>query len=57
MIRLAMFLPPEPDRRWHLAAQAGVEYAVCRIDRKYRTDDLDSFAAAQKSFADAGFRL
>ena len=57
MIRLAMFLPPEPDRRWHLAAQAGVENAVCRIDRKYRTDDLDSFAAAQKSFAEAGFRL
>ncbi len=57
MIRLGMFLPPEPDRRWHLAAQAGVTNAICRIDRKYRVDDLDSFAAAQKSFAEAGFSL
>ena len=52
-----MFLPPEPDRRWHLAAQAGVTNAICRIDRKYRVDDLDSFAEAQKSFAEAGFEL
>ncbi|MBO7742132.1 MAG: mannonate dehydratase [Victivallales bacterium] len=57
MIRLGMFLPPEADHRWHLAAQAGITHAVCRIDRKYRTDDLDSFAAARKSFADAGFEL
>ena len=57
MIRIGMFLPPEPDRRWHLAAQAGVTNAICRIDRKYRVDDLDSFAEAQKSFAEAGFEL
>ena len=32
MIRLGMFLPPLPDRRWKLAAQAGVRYAVCRMN-------------------------
>ena len=57
MIRLGMFLPPEPDRRWHLAAQAGVTHAVCKFDRKYHVEDLDSFMAARKSFADAGFEL
>jgi mannonate dehydratase len=57
MIHLGMFLPPEPDRRWHLAAQAGVENAVCKFDRKYSVCDLDSFAEAQKSFRAAGFEL
>ena len=57
MIRIGMFLPPEPDRRWNLAAQAGVTYAICKFDRKYRADDLDSLAAGKKSFAEAGFEL
>lgn len=52
-----MFLPPEPDRRWHLAAQVGVTNAVCKFDRKYNVTDLDSFAAARRSFAEAGFEL
>lgn len=57
MIRIGMFLPPEPDRRWNLAAQAGVTYANCKFDRKCRADDLDSLAAGKKSFAEAGFEL
>jgi mannonate dehydratase len=56
-IKLGMFLPPIPDRRWHLAAQAGVTGAICKFDRKYDVTDLDSFASARKSFADAGFEL
>lgn len=56
-IKLGMFLPPVPDRRWHLAAQAGVTHAVCKFDRQYDVTDLDSFASARKSFADAGFEL
>ena len=56
-IKLGMFLPPVPDRRWHLAAQAGVTCAVCKFDRQYDVTDLDSFASAQKSFADVGFQL
>lgn len=56
-IKLGMFLPPVPDRRWHLAAQAGVTHAVCKFDRQYDVTDLDSFASAQKSFAGAGFAL
>lgn len=57
MIRLGMFLPPEPDLRWHLAAQAGVTCAVCKFDRKCSVEDIDSLAAARKSFADSGFEL
>ena len=56
-IKLGMFLPPVPDRRWHLAAQTGVTCAVCKFDRQYDVTDLDSFASGQKKFAGAGFKL
>lgn len=54
-VKLGMFLPPVPDRRWHLAAQAGVTNAICKFDRQYDITDLDSFASAQKKFAEDGF--
>ena len=57
MIKLGMFLPPKPDRRWHLAAQAGVTHAVCRVNPVFDPFQLDSMAEAQKGFRDAGFEI
>lgn len=57
MIRLGMFLPPQPDRRWYLAAQAGVRHAVCRLNPVYDPFRLDSMAEAQKEFRNAGFQI
>lgn len=57
MIKLGMFLPPLPDRRWQLAAQAGVRYAVCRVNPAFDPFSLDSMAEAQKGFRDAGFEI
>ncbi len=52
-----MFLPPVPDRRWQLASQAGVKFAICRVNPAFDPFDLDSMAQAQKGFRDAGFEI
>lgn len=57
MIRLGMFLPPTPDHRWKLAAQAGVSCAVCRVNPVFNPFELESMAAAQQGFRDAGFEI
>lgn len=57
MIRLGMFLPPLPDRRWKLAAQAGVRYAVCRMNPAFDPFSIDSMHEAQKGFREAGFEI
>lgn len=57
MIRIGMFLPPLPDRRWELAAQAGVTHAVCRVNPAFDPFTLDSMAQAQKGFREAGFEI
>ena len=57
MIRLGMFLPPLPDHRWELAAQAGICNAVCRINPVYDPFDLKSMSDAQRGFWEAGFEI
>ena len=57
MIHLGMFLPAAPDRRWRLAAQAGVRHAISRLRGTYEAWDESSLAAAQASFRAAGFEL
>ena len=57
MIHLGMFLPAKPDRRWRLAAQAGVRRAISRLRDAYEPWDESSLAAAQASFREAGFAL
>ena len=57
MIKIGMFLPPLPDRRWKLAAQAGVHYAVCRVNPAFDPFCLDSMAEAQRGFREAGFEI
>ena len=52
-----MFLPPLPDRRWQLAAQAGIRRAVCRMNPAFDPCDPDSMAKAQKGFREAGFEI
>ncbi|MDO5580540.1 MAG: mannonate dehydratase [Planctomycetia bacterium] len=60
-MKLTMFLPYEPDRRWDLARQAGVEYAVCKLapelTGKNPPWDIDVLADAQKRFKEAGITL
>jgi len=56
-MKLGMFLPPIPDRRWKLAAQAGVKYAVCKAGLACEPWKRDSLAEIQKRFTDAGFEL
>ena len=52
-----MFLPPQPDRRWALAAQAGVNTAICRVNPLFDPFELDSMARAQAGFREAGFEI
>ncbi len=57
MIKLGMLLPPTPDRRWKLAAQAGVRYAIGKVGSVYRPWLVDELLAAKKAYADGGFEL
>ena len=57
MIKPGMFLPPKPDRRWALAAQAGLTTAVCRVNPVFDPFDPDSMASAQKEFRKGGFAI
>lgn len=57
MIRIGMFLPPVPDHRWKLAAQAGVKHAICRVNPAFSPFELNSMAAAQQNFRKGGFEI
>lgn len=56
-MKLGMFLPPVPDRRWKLAAQAGVRYAVCKAGLACQPWNLDSLSEVRDRFTAAGFEL
>lgn len=56
-IRLAMLLPPVPDRRWRLAAQAGVTRAVGKVGLAYRPWETASLAEAIAAYRAGGFEL
>lgn len=56
-----MFLPFEPDRRWKLARQAGVECVVVKLAPELTglkpPSNIDVLAEAKRRFNDAGFEL
>ena len=60
-MKLCMFLPFEPDRRWTLARQAGVECAVVKLAPELTGLDppsnIDVLAEAKRRFNEAGFDL
>ncbi len=60
-MKLCMFLPFEPDRRWRLARQAGVECAVVKLAPELTgldpPFDIDVLVEAKRRFNDAGFEL
>jgi len=60
-MKLCVYLPFEPDRRWKLARQAGVECAVVKLapDLTGRAPPsrIDVLAEAKRRFNDAGFEL
>ena len=60
-MKLSMFLPFEPDRKWKLARQCGVTHAVVKLAPEL-TDrnppwDIDVLAESQRRFREAGFVL
>lgn len=60
MIRLGMFLPPKPDRRRQLAAQAGVRFAVTKLAPELsgrKAWERDDMAAIIAEFAGEGFTV
>lgn len=60
-MKLCMFLPFEPDRRWKIARQAGVTHAVVKLAPELTGLDppssIDVLAEAKRRFNDAGFEL
>ena len=60
-MKLCMFLPFIPDRRWTLARQAGVECAVVKpapeLTGREPPWNIDVLAEAKRRFNDAGFEL
>ncbi len=60
-MKIAEFLPAEPNRLWDLAAQMGVRYAICKCAPELTglkaPDDFDSLQAIHARFAARGFQL
>ncbi|MDO5553844.1 MAG: mannonate dehydratase [Planctomycetia bacterium] len=60
-MKITMFLPYAPDRRWHLASQAGVTHAVVKLASELtgRTPpwDYETLLEAQNRFHSAGLVL
>jgi len=60
-MRLAMFLPPQPNEVWRLAVQLGVTHAVAALPRLVPRGppvwDFSSFLLLRQRFADAGLNL
>ncbi|TMD59805.1 MAG: TIM barrel protein [Chloroflexi bacterium] len=60
-MRLAMFLPPQPNEMWRLATQLGVTDAVSALPRLLPAGppmwDFSSFLLMKQRFADAGLTL
>lgn len=60
-MKLCMFLPFEPDRRWKIARQAGVQCAVVKLAPELTGLDppsnIEVLAEAKRRFNDAGFEL
>ena len=60
-MRLAMFLPPQPNEVWRLAVQLGVTHAVSALPRLVPGGppvwDFSSFLLLRQRFADAGLNL
>jgi mannonate dehydratase len=61
-MKLSMLLPPKPDtRKWSLAKQVGVNYAITKampsLSGRNAPYDLEALKAVKKDFNDAGFNL
>src|SRR5688500_10498870 len=60
-MKLCMFLPFEPDRRWRLARQCGATHAVVKLAPELTGCnppwDIDVLAEARRRFREAGFVL
>lgn len=60
-MQLCMMLPPEPDRRWALARQMGVDDAITKLAPELTGTlppwDRDSLAAHEARFRQAGLRI
>jgi mannonate dehydratase len=60
-MKLCMFLPFEPDRKWNLARQCGVTHAVVKLAPELTGRnppwDIDVLAEAQRRFRAAGLVL
>lgn len=61
MMRLAMMLPPVPDRRWVLARQMGVTDAIAKLAPELTGRlppwDLDALIAAVEAYREGGFDI
>jgi mannonate dehydratase len=61
MIRICDMLPAQADRKWQLAKQLGVRYAICKLHPdltgRAAPDHLESLKLQQSAFADHGLQL
>jgi mannonate dehydratase len=60
-MKIAEFLPANPNRLWDLAAQIGVRHAICKcapdLTGLKAPDDFDSLCVIHERFAERGFML
>ena len=60
-MKIAEFLPANPNRLWDYAAQLGVRYAICKcapdLTGLNAPDDVDALRTIQERFAARGFEL
>lgn len=60
-MKIAEFLPAQPNRMWALARQMGVRYAICKcafeLTRMNPPWDIDVLRTIQRRFTEAGFTL
>lgn len=57
MIKLAEYLPAQPNRLWQLCQQLGVRHAICGLRLADPATDHAQLAAAVRAFAEGGFTL
>lgn len=62
MLKIAEFIPPEPQRLWRIARQAGVDFAVAglpfdMLEQGERVCDLAPLARMKAMYEEAGFTV
>jgi mannonate dehydratase len=60
-VKIAEFLPAQPNRLWRLARQIGVRHAICKCAPELTglnpPWDIDALRTVQRRFTDAGYAL